>query len=304
MLSQGAQMRKRKTLSMILLLVCSIIFRFEISILLLYQTVNLLIEENGRIKRNWQDWKNRLKTFKNKVILPFLLTTISSIGISILIDGRLWKLNGMWWPEATVFWFNIIENKSSNWGTSPWYWYFVKALPNLMMISYPLLIMAILTNSRMRRKIALLPLFFIMAFSCLPHKETRFLFPIIPILNLATAMFCHKITKEIRIKKWKEEGGEREKLKENKDEIKIKKSKRIKIMLNLLFFQCFLLSTFKLYISTFNYYGANALKSVHDHMKLSQSFNLKGESLKSIYIEDEAAMNGINLFQQYFSNVM
>ena len=33
------------------------------------------------------------------------------------------------WPELYSFYFNGVENKSSDWGVSPWYWYFLTAIP-------------------------------------------------------------------------------------------------------------------------------------------------------------------------------
>lgn len=152
-----------------------IIFRFEAGILL----VILMCTE----------WLCGSITLGN-IFKQTIVTAIISLIISVPLDSFFW--NQWIWPEGMVFYFNAILNKSSEWGTSPFYAYFLLFLPRLLLISYPLSIVAYFMDSRVRRMLTPM-IIYIALFSCLPHKEWRFIIYTVPVFTAAAATFISSV---------------------------------------------------------------------------------------------------------------
>lgn len=104
--------------------------------------------------------------------------------LSVSLDSALW--GRLLWPELEVLWFNTAENKSGDWGTSPLMWYFYSALPRALLGAIPLAAVGCVFERRVRG-LVLVALTFVGLYSILPHKELRFIFPAIPLINVAAA---------------------------------------------------------------------------------------------------------------------
>lgn len=153
------------------------IFRSELAILVGTVCITLLVSQKASITHT--------------IIPAGLLAAAIGLITTVAVDSFFWQQPFLW-PEWAAFYFNTIQGKSSEWGVSPWHFYFSSAIPRLMLNPFTLLVcipVSLTTKQTLSFSIRVLTplLAFVAIFSVLPHKEWRFIIYIIPGLTAVAA---------------------------------------------------------------------------------------------------------------------
>ena len=180
-------------LAVFLLTTTAIVFRSEVAILLACHVTYTLAQRlwlNGR-------FEHIITLLRSSIIPAGVIAVIIGLSATIYIDTFFWQSPNYIWPELSAFFFNVFPQGdsigASAWGTSPWHWYISNALPRLLL--NPLLYVVlwffglwISATSRATLDLLAPNLAYVIVYSFLPHKESRFIFPVLPSLTLAGAL--------------------------------------------------------------------------------------------------------------------
>ncbi|KAK6509343.1 dolichyl-P-Man:Man(7)GlcNAc(2)-PP-dolichol alpha-1,6-mannosyltransferase [Arthrobotrys musiformis] len=157
------------------LLLAAVIFRSELIILLITHTIPLLLT----------GWINLIE-----LLILGVSTGLLSVLTAVSVDTYFWQtFPKPMWAELEGFVFNTLQGKSSEWGTSPFYYYFLNAVPKMVLNPFALLVLLPLGIhaggwKRTTERIIGPAVGFVGIYSLLPHKEWRFIVYTIPALTL------------------------------------------------------------------------------------------------------------------------
>mmetsp|Transcript_4551 Transcript_4551/g.8776 ORF Transcript_4551/g.8776 Transcript_4551/m.8776 type:complete len:557 (+) Transcript_4551:115-1785(+) len=284
--------------SIVWMTVATFIFRCDVLILLFTFGMTLLIRREIGI----------VQAIKTGVV-----TVIVSLLMTVPFDSIMW--HRLLWPEGEVFLFNVVHNKSSEYGTSPWHWYFSTAMPKGLLLSMFFIPLSFVRISLHNDKIMsfqpsqqfdleALPYFvpvaaFIALYSFLPHKEIRFIFIAFPMLNVLAAKGMVNLHHALHVA-WEDNSLRK------KDKQPMTKLKKFVVSIMYLGGLCAMILSFAVsmvfvQVSKLNYPGGHALRLLANH-PFSDSLELDTKMQKqiNIFIDVASAMTGVSLFGQRY----
>lgn len=129
--------------------------------------------------------KNAIHSVAELLIKRYLLIAVIVGSAAIAIDSYVY---GQFIVTPYEFFkLNVLENVGSTYGVQPWHWYFTVGLPTILgpfTIPFVIGVVQTLRNHQKypdRVNLLIATLFSLIVYSCLAHKEFRFVLPLLPI---------------------------------------------------------------------------------------------------------------------------
>jgi len=258
--SNAVQKEKHFRIGIFLFVVAGVIFRSEIALLLFTHLFYLVV-----------DYKISVKT----TIKTGIQSALVALAVSVPVDSFFWQRPV--WPELAGFYYNAIQGKSADWGTSPYTTYFNSLLPKLLLNP---IIVALIPSAfvfpAIRFNVTYLTLpcvLFISIYSLQPHKEARFIIYVVPSLTAAASLSASYI--------W---------TRRSKSALYTLGS--LIIVLSVL--GSFIASTIMLLVSSLNYPGGEALTQLHS----LQGYTSFEHDLIVVHMDVLSCMTGVTQFGQ------
>jgi alpha-1,6-mannosyltransferase len=266
-LPESARRRQRRVIQ--LFVHAGVIFRSEIALLLFTQLAYLLLQSAISVIT---------------VLLFGIPSATQALAITVMIDSRFWK-QGIW-PELAGFYFNAIQGKSAEWGTSPLGYYFTALLPRLLL--NPIIIILLIplsfsfpSTKFSSRDLVIPSVLFIAIYSLQPHKESRFIIYVVPPLTAAASLSASYI--------WT-----------RRNKTRLYRLGSLLLVASII--GSFAASTTMLLISSLNYPGGEALSQLHGYLRAHpDQLNSYNANDVRIHMDVLSCMTGVTRFQQYDS---
>jgi phosphatidylinositol glycan class B len=143
-------------------------------------------------------------THRQRIAIVFNAAIIGTIVLAAnaWLDTRLYHSSNWIFTPLTFFQINVVNSISLFYGVHTWHWYLTQGLPvifttMLPMIGYGLYSMPPSIKQRMRPYL-MMTAWIVIVYSLLPHKEFRFLFPVVPVLLMVVAYGLQQLQRKWR----------------------------------------------------------------------------------------------------------
>lgn len=125
------------------------------------------------------------------VFLTVLPAAVPVLLLSVVVDSLCYArpTSSLW----NFLSFNVLQGGSAHFGVHPWYWYFSEGLTSVLTLQLVPIVFGLFCSFRPTLLPFVAASFYVIFHSFLPHKEQRFLLPVIPLLCLYAGPFFSRI---------------------------------------------------------------------------------------------------------------
>jgi GPI mannosyltransferase 3 len=142
--------------------------------------------------------RTRIRGYINIVLQT---TAMVALWLGILLCVDRYFYGRVVFAPINFLHFNVVRGLSAIFGTHPWHWYFTQGVPAMLLTHAVPLLNMLSTSARTTRAPAREGLILkvcivtILGYSFLSHKEFRFVFPILPLLLILSAVPLSRLAK-------------------------------------------------------------------------------------------------------------
>ncbi|XP_019614320.1 PREDICTED: GPI mannosyltransferase 3-like, partial [Branchiostoma belcheri] len=123
--------------------------------------------------------RNKLHTFT----LHFIPVGVGALAWSAVVDRIFY---GKWvLVQYNFLEFNVLSDQGSFYGSHPWHWYLTQGFPVVMATQLFPFVFGAVKFWRKQKLVLLIVLWTVMVYSCLGHKEFRFIMPVLPLAMIS-----------------------------------------------------------------------------------------------------------------------
>lgn len=126
------------------------------------------------------------------------LSLIVKLVLVLVVEGSLVLLGTSWldykfygkitFPLYNFLEFNVFRNLSVFYGKAPWHFYILQGIPLILLLYLPWFVHSLVQLKAYRLPVVQMSVVVLLAFSIIPHKEVRFIYPLSPVFLLLTAL--------------------------------------------------------------------------------------------------------------------
>ncbi|KAG0714147.1 GPI mannosyltransferase 3 [Chionoecetes opilio] len=116
---------------------------------------------------------------RGRLLLHYSLITTVIVAVTVGVDS--WYYGELVVVPWRFVHFNVVTGLSSHYGILPWHWYLSQGLPATLTTHVLPLVAALVSQPSRHRDLLPVILWSLLVYSCLGHKEFRFLLPLLPL---------------------------------------------------------------------------------------------------------------------------